>query len=134
MLEDEKITNIFEELYDMKVIIPDHPADFYKNLKLLQIYMNRIAEIQIGILSEIIKPDLSKADRSRLKALKEAADITSGNLKLTKQQFALIINNAEVFNVPKLPTEIDFTKSDIPGQSGLISAGGLEFFDESEGS
>lgn len=110
MLVDD---NWFKEINAMKVDIPSEPHEIYRVTQDLQVFLNRLAEMQVYALSLLSSCD-NKKDSSSLRCFLKAADIVSGNLKMAKQQIAMLVNNSEILS--KAPRQRSIAESDIPGQ------------------
>lgn len=102
---------LFKELNEMRVDIPQDPADVYPTTTALQNYLNRLAEIQVNVLS-ILATANDKDVRNEYRCLLKAAEVVAGNLKLAKQQIAMLVNSSHILDSPKTPKKRELTDSD----------------------
>ncbi len=109
-----EITKYFGELIVMQLEIPTDPGEFHDRIILLQKYLNRCTEIEAETRVEIMESGAER--KSDLKNLLEQVKSTYGNLRLTKQNFSMIINKPEFFTKNGGPGNRPAQESDIPGQ------------------
>ena len=117
------LKTLFAELYLMKLDIPREPHEVNDAIHNLQKFLNRAVEIELEVLAEIATLT-DRKEKEPLRQLLRAAETVQGNLRVIKQQIALIVNNAAVLEKQK-PMRRQFDGS--PELEDMSNIGLLDF-------